>query len=350
MRRYFDEYRGLRESDRPRRAVQRCRAPRASVARRSSRRPPLDGRAQDPAARAGARWPARVRPCTTAGGGSSPRSARAPSGCPRRCSGRSRSRAATTAPRGAARPPGAGPRGRRRGRPRRPTISAKLSGEVYDVVARVWRDGPAPLLDPVPGMAERERLRLAMVIPPFTPRQRRAQHAVSDLLAPGAARPRLQRLARRLLRLRHATSGRRCCATKSASTSRPSRGPSTRASSDWQGADVAIATGWQTVHAMLELDRCRARAYVVNDHEPEFFPASAERALSADTYRHGLHCIAASPWLRDLLTETLRHHAPRPSSWASTTTPTSRGRSSAGATRSSTTRATPPRGARSRSA
>ena len=28
--------------------------------------------------------------------------------------------------------------------------------------------GPAPLLDAVPGMAERERLRLAMMIPPFS--------------------------------------------------------------------------------------------------------------------------------------------------------------------------------------
>ena len=25
--------------------------------------------------------------------------------------------------------------------------------------------------------------------------------------------------------------------------------------------------------------------------------------LSADTYRYGMHCIAASPWLRDLLIE-----------------------------------------------
>jgi hypothetical protein len=42
---------------------------------------------------------------------------------------------------------------------------------------------------------------------------------------------------------------------------------------------------------------------VVNDHEPEFFAASTERLLAEDTYRHELHCIAASPWLRDLLIE-----------------------------------------------
>ena len=54
---------------------------------------------------------------------------------------------------------------------------------------------------------------------------------------------------------------------------------------------------------MLQLDNCRARAYVVNDHEPEFYAASTEHVLAADTYRYGLHCIAASPWLRDLLIE-----------------------------------------------
>jgi glycosyltransferase involved in cell wall biosynthesis len=72
----------------------------------------------------------------------------------------------------------------------------------------------------------------------------------------------------------------------------------------WRGADVVLATGWQTVHAVLNLPNCHARAYVVNDHEPEFFAASTERKIATDSYRHGLHCIAASPWLRDLVTDT----------------------------------------------
>jgi glycosyltransferase involved in cell wall biosynthesis len=83
----------------------------------------------------------------------------------------------------------------------------------------------------------------------------------------------------------------------------PFAGPVYKGFDSWQGADVAIATGWQTVHAMLGLDNCRARAYVVNDHEPDFYAASTEHALAEDTYRHSLHCIAASPWLRDLLIE-----------------------------------------------
>jgi glycosyltransferase involved in cell wall biosynthesis len=71
----------------------------------------------------------------------------------------------------------------------------------------------------------------------------------------------------------------------------------------WQGADVVIATGWQTVHPALLLDWSRSRVYIVNDHETEFYPTSIESELAGDSYRHGLHCIAASPWLRDLLIE-----------------------------------------------
>jgi glycosyltransferase involved in cell wall biosynthesis len=71
----------------------------------------------------------------------------------------------------------------------------------------------------------------------------------------------------------------------------------------WHGADVVVATGWQTVHPILRLGHCHARAYLVNDHEPEFYAVSTEQFLAAETYRYGLHCIAASPWLRDLLIE-----------------------------------------------
>jgi O-antigen biosynthesis protein len=71
----------------------------------------------------------------------------------------------------------------------------------------------------------------------------------------------------------------------------------------WAGADVALATGWQTVPAVLRLPGTRARAYLVQDHEPEFYATSAEHAWAAWTYEQGLHCIAASPWLASLLRE-----------------------------------------------
>jgi len=72
---------------------------------------------------------------------------------------------------------------------------------------------------------------------------------------------------------------------------------------EWTAADVVVATGWQTVHPVLMLEGCKARAYLVQDHEPDFFPESAERRWADQTYRLGLHCITAGRWLRDLVTQ-----------------------------------------------
>lgn len=66
--------------------------------------------------------------------------------------------------------------------------------------------------------------------------------------------------------------------------------------------DVLLATGWQTVPAVLRVPGARARAYLVQDHEPEFYPTSIEREWAQWTYRQGLHAICASPWLADLVT------------------------------------------------
>jgi O-antigen biosynthesis protein len=71
----------------------------------------------------------------------------------------------------------------------------------------------------------------------------------------------------------------------------------------WNGADVVLATGWQTVHRALVLPGVAARAYLVQDHEPEFYGASAQRTWAEQTYTLGLHPICASPWLADLVRE-----------------------------------------------
>jgi glycosyltransferase involved in cell wall biosynthesis/GT2 family glycosyltransferase len=181
-------------------------------------------------------------------------------------------------------------------------VGQLLPHDDYDVVTRIWDEGPAPLLAAVPGMAERERLRLALVIPPYSrgsgghntlfqifSRLERRGHACSVWLADYHNHMRDVRSARLRREIREYFAA--------------FEGPVYKGFEQWQGADVAIATGWQTVHATLALDQCRARAYVVNDHEPEFYAASTEQVLAEDTYRHGLHCIAASPWLRDLLIE-----------------------------------------------
>lgn len=69
----------------------------------------------------------------------------------------------------------------------------------------------------------------------------------------------------------------------------------------WSGADVVVATGWDTVHRVLRLGGTGARAYFVQDHEPEFYASSSEGLFATDSYRHGLHCICASPWLAELM-------------------------------------------------
>jgi glycosyltransferase involved in cell wall biosynthesis len=71
----------------------------------------------------------------------------------------------------------------------------------------------------------------------------------------------------------------------------------------WRGADVVLATGWQTVRHALMLEDVRARAYLVQDHEPEFEPTSARSRWAEETYRMPLQCITAGRWLRDLVTQ-----------------------------------------------
>ena len=69
----------------------------------------------------------------------------------------------------------------------------------------------------------------------------------------------------------------------------------------WSAVDVVVATGWQTVPRVLLLEHAKGRAYLVLDHEPEFYATSAEREWAAWTYRQGLHVIAASAWLAGLV-------------------------------------------------
>jgi glycosyltransferase involved in cell wall biosynthesis len=68
--------------------------------------------------------------------------------------------------------------------------------------------------------------------------------------------------------------------------------------------DVVMATGWQTVPAVMRLGGARARAYLVQDHEPEFYATSSERLWAEWTYRQGLHAVCASPWLADVVRTT----------------------------------------------
>lgn len=72
---------------------------------------------------------------------------------------------------------------------------------------------------------------------------------------------------------------------------------------DFDSADVAVATNWWTAYPVRDLPRCREKVYFVQDHEPQFAPTSAERLWADDTYRMGYRCIAYTPWLAGLLRE-----------------------------------------------
>jgi glycosyltransferase involved in cell wall biosynthesis/GT2 family glycosyltransferase len=172
----------------------------------------------------------------------------------------------------------------------------------YALIARVLRDGPAPLLPPYAGMSERRRLHIALAIPTFN-------------IGSGGHNIIFQ-LVLRLERMGHVCT----LWVHDLFDHRPHDGPAVmrreivnefapvkaavfREFDDWFGADVVVATGWQTVYPVLALEGCRARAYLVNDHEPEFFATSVDAEWAAQTYRMGLHGIVGSPWLRDLYVE-----------------------------------------------
>jgi glycosyltransferase involved in cell wall biosynthesis len=70
----------------------------------------------------------------------------------------------------------------------------------------------------------------------------------------------------------------------------------------FDGADVVLATGWQTVARVRTLPAA-GRAYLVQDHEPEFFGTSVQRAWAEDSYRHDLYPITAGEWLADTMGE-----------------------------------------------
>jgi glycosyltransferase involved in cell wall biosynthesis len=164
------------------------------------------------------------------------------------------------------------------------------------------RGGPEPLLPALAGRADRERLHLAFVIP-FFARGSGGQNTISQTI-------------RRLEDMGHTCTvwmhdppsrnrGRRAATIRHEIREwfAPVRAPVFIEFEDWHGADVAVATGWETAHVTAGLPGCAARAYLVNDHEPEFFGTSVESLWAEETYRLGLFPISASPWLRDLIAE-----------------------------------------------
>jgi hypothetical protein len=170
-------------------------------------------------------------------------------------------------------------------------------GIAYGEILRLSRDGPAPLEDPVPGMAERDCLHVAVVIPPFQVGSG-GHNTIFTLIT------RLEQLGHTCSIWVHDPLGRHGHETGAVLRGtivehfQPVRAPVFKGFSDWNGADVAVATGWETAYPTVLLPGCRARAYLINDHEPEFFATSAEARWAEGTFSLGLYGISASRWLR----------------------------------------------------
>ena len=170
----------------------------------------------------------------------------------------------------------------------------------FDAVATLAREGPAPLR-PDAELARRDRLRIAFLVPPFL----RGSGGLSTILAL------VGQLADRghgcSLRLedphRRGPEPRRRVDARLRAYFGPVRAEVHSGFSAWAGADVVVATGWETVPRALLLPDCAARAYLVQDYEPDFFPNSAEARWAEQTYSQGLFHVTAGPWLAQLLRE-----------------------------------------------
>jgi glycosyltransferase involved in cell wall biosynthesis len=70
---------------------------------------------------------------------------------------------------------------------------------------------------------------------------------------------------------------------------------------DWLGADVGVATNWWTAWPVRDLPGCKEKAYLVQDDEPQFYATSADSIWAEETYALGYRGIAYTPWMADIL-------------------------------------------------
>jgi glycosyltransferase involved in cell wall biosynthesis len=164
------------------------------------------------------------------------------------------------------------------------------------------RRGTAPAAPGAADAAGAAVLRVALVVPSFR-RGSGGHRAIADLVRGLEARGHRCSLWISDEEGRHAGQSSARVAAQFADCFGAIAGPVRLGFDRWEAADVAVATGWQTVPRVLLLEDAKARAYLVLDHEPEFYATSAEREWAAWTYRQGLHVIAASAWLAGVVRE-----------------------------------------------
>jgi glycosyltransferase involved in cell wall biosynthesis len=173
------------------------------------------------------------------------------------------------------------------------------------------RDGPVGLAPGAADRAEATALAVAVAIPQFR-RGSGGHKTIADLVRGLEARGHRVELLLVDEEDRHADADDDAVQASFRTFFGPVAAPLRRLRADsFGGADVILATGWQTVPAVLRLPGARARAYayLVQDHEPEFYATSIEREWAAWTYRQGLHAICASPWLAGVVRDDYRASA-----------------------------------------
>ncbi len=285
----------------------------------------------------------RARPRTTAGGGCSPRSARAPTGCPRaarrvlslegRADGRPRPDPLEPAPHD------------RLSARRAHGAARELFAEILDYEAH----GAAPLLAPVPGISRADAAAHRDRDPAVSHGQRWPRHDLprSSARSSGSGTRARSGSTTRSGHMRGRVAGRH-----------PRPDPHGVRAAERTGLHGASTTGTARTSCSPPAGRpssrccssthCRARAYFVQDHEPEFYAAAAERAGRPRPTRR---VCTRSARARGSRTSCASATAapPRSSSSGRTRPSTTRATCRAGATRSSSTAARSRRAAPCRS-
>ncbi|TCQ04205.1 glycosyl transferase family 1 [Rhizobium sp. PP-F2F-G36] len=67
------------------------------------------------------------------------------------------------------------------------------------------------------------------------------------------------------------------------------------------GADIVVATSWDTAYYCDTVENVAAKFYFVQDYEPYFYPVGARSLAAKNTYDLELNHICASPWLRNTM-------------------------------------------------
>ena len=77
-------------------------------------------------------------------------------------------------------------------------------------------------------------------------------------------------------------------------------GPTSPKLQDAPPADVSIATLWVTAYAVARFEHTRRRMYLIQDFEPQFYPAGTQYALAEETYSLGLYGLCNTERLLDI--------------------------------------------------